>query len=176
MNKKLDQTIYKPVIIYIAEPNLAFAQIMVNKLRGLHIGNIVHFESGENMLAELKKKQPTLVIVNYALNEKNNTLLDGKEILAIMKKDFQAIPVIIITSVDTLNKAEEIIESGATDYIIRNDDWFDNLQSTIFNLIEIRDLKTDLININSRLKKRIIWILTFGLLLSAGILAYAWFN
>lgn len=174
MNKKINQTIYKPVVIYIAEQNQAFAQIMVNKLRGLHIGNIKHYENGESMLAELKKNSPTLVIVNYSLNEKNPSLLDGKGILAVMKKDFQAIPVIIITSVDTLNKAEEIIESGATDYIIKNDDWFDNLQSTIFNLIEIRDLKTDLVNINSRLKKRIIWILAFGLLLSAGILAYVW--
>lgn len=68
--------------------------------------------SGEEALEEVKKGRPDLVILDINLPG-----IDGLETMKNIKKFNSAIPVIMISAIDTLRTIINIMKSGADDYI-----------------------------------------------------------
>lgn len=73
-------------------------------------------ENGEIGLAEAKKKQPDLMLLDILMPK-----LDGFGVLEALKKDksISAIPVILLTNLGQKDDIQKGLELGAKDYIIK---------------------------------------------------------
>ena len=73
-------------------------------------------DNGEKGLADTKKKQPDIVLLDILLPK-----LDGFAVLEALKADAETkeIPVILLTNLGQKDDVEKGIEMGAVDYLIK---------------------------------------------------------
>jgi DNA-binding response OmpR family regulator len=73
-------------------------------------------DNGEKVLAEAKKKQPDIVLLDILLPKR-----DGFSVLAQLKEDPETkeIPVILLTNLGQKDDVDKGIEAGAADYLIK---------------------------------------------------------
>ncbi len=73
-------------------------------------------DNGEKGLAEAKRKQPDIILLDILLPK-----LDGFAVLAKLKADpaTKQIPVILLTNLGQKDDVEKGLESGAADYLIK---------------------------------------------------------
>lgn len=79
--------------------------------------SIIEAENGNEALKKLKEVQTVDIIILDLIMP----YMDGKEFLSIIKKDekYRDVPVIVITSDDSLKSQMELISLGISDYIIK---------------------------------------------------------
>ncbi len=87
--------------------------------------NIVEFESAEDVLERLEKKE--VLIPDLILLDINMGKISGLELLRILKSrnEFLHIPFIIFSSSESIDDKVKALELGATDYIVKP---FNNLE------------------------------------------------
>ncbi len=90
------------------------------------------FETGEKALMNLHKK-PDVILLDYNLDSKEGSALNGLEILKRIKQLLHAVPVIFISASDDPQISADIIKYGAFDYIVKGDQAFPRLEVMINN-------------------------------------------
>ncbi len=92
-----------------------------NTLHEIHI-----FTTGEECIRNLRL-QPDIIILDYNLNSVQKEAANGMAILDAIKKLNRDIPVILFSSQDAYSVALQSINKGATQYVIKDEDAFDNI-------------------------------------------------
>ena len=101
--------------IFLVEDN-AFYQFLIRYHLERKGYEVTVFESGEDAL-EMMHQAPDLILLDHNLAG----LLSGTDVLKMMKKITDPIPVIVLTAQENINVAVEVFKSGAVDYINKND-------------------------------------------------------
>jgi two-component system, OmpR family, response regulator len=92
--------------------------------------NIKTFISGEDCLENMNLN-PDLVVLDYILNEKNKTNMDGLETLKKLLEKDRNLPVIILSGHTDDQTGQLMLRSGARQ-VLRKDDFFvDRLEKFI---------------------------------------------
>ena len=92
-----------------------------NTLHEIHV-----FSTGEDCIKNLRL-QPDIIILDYNLNSVSKEAADGMKILEAIKKLNRQIPVVLFSSQDAYSVALQSINKGATQYVIKNEEAFDNI-------------------------------------------------
>jgi CheY-like chemotaxis protein len=92
-----------------------------NTLHEIHI-----FTTGEECIRNLRL-QPDIIILDYNLNSVSKEAANGMKIMEAIKKLNRDIPVILFSSQDAYSVALQSISKGATQYVIKDEDAFDNI-------------------------------------------------
>ncbi len=92
-----------------------------NTLHEIHI-----YKTGEECIRNLRM-QPDIIILDYNLNSIQKEAANGLKILEAIKKLNRDIPVIIFSSQDAYSVALQSINSGATQYVIKDEKAFENI-------------------------------------------------
>ncbi|MDD5552397.1 MAG: diguanylate cyclase [Candidatus Omnitrophica bacterium] len=107
--------------IALAVPDLKLREILVYLLKAWEY-NVALLENGRDVLEYLKKENPSLLIIDAALEEKK-----GLEICKAIKSDFLTsyIPTIVLIDKRQLRRDLLSIEQGVDDYLIKPPDPID---------------------------------------------------
>ena len=117
------------------------------------------FLTGERCLEELHQN-PDVVILDYQLNTKDKTAMNGIEILRRIKTKNPDAQVIILSGQDSLEVAVSCIKNGAYDYLIKNESAFVRAAQMIKNLAYNISLQYE-----AKKYEKWNWIIAGGLLL-----------
>jgi DNA-binding NtrC family response regulator len=98
------------------------------------------FGTGEECLAAIKVRIPTIVFLDYYLNSQVKDAMDGTEILQEIKKLAPAIEVVMISGQDKIEVAVNSMKHGAFDYIVKGEGAFVRAEKTVFNIYRFHKL------------------------------------
>lgn len=94
------------------------------------------FHSGEEFLKYIPKHKTDIVILDYVLNSFYPFAMDGQSVLQKIKQTDPDTKVIMLSGQDKIEVALKSIQSGAFDYVIKNDITFLKVQNSIKSAIE----------------------------------------
>lgn len=113
--------------LFIVEDDMMVASLMKQSLAKFD-HDITHFTTAEECINNLHLN-PDIVSVDYNLPGMN-----GLELMNRIKAYNSAIMIVIVSGQETLDVVIEAYKHGASEYIIKNDNLFVNLENSIKNL------------------------------------------
>ncbi len=113
--------------IFIIEDDMMVATLIKQAL-SKHDHDLTHFTTAEECIQNLHLN-PDIVTVDYNLPGMN-----GIELMRRIKTYNASILVVLVSGQDTLEVVVESYKNGASEYIIKNDNLFVNLENAIRNL------------------------------------------
>jgi DNA-binding NtrC family response regulator len=143
----------KKELIFLVEDNTIFASSVKKGLEKEMDFEIRVFETGEKLIEFIEANTatiPSMIVLDYELNSMIPEAKNGSQILTLLKdpskrsNPYKKIPVIILTMRTDADIAVPLLKKGATDYIIKDEDFFINLKKTINNIIDVRKYKEEI--------------------------------
>jgi DNA-binding NtrC family response regulator len=92
---------------------------------------------------------PDVVTLDYSL-----TNMDGSQVLKKIKQISPQTEVVIISGQEDIATAVNLLKTGAFDYIVKDEDTLDRLWNVLLHLQEIKNLRKEVENLKSELKKK----------------------
>jgi two-component system response regulator AtoC len=123
--------------IVIVEDDKWYSEILKYHLELNPDNSIQCFEDGETFLNKVKQA-PDLVCIDYSMPG-----LNGEELLKRIKVKFPSTEVIVISGQDDVGTAINLINLGAYDYLIKDDETKNKLWNTILRIKENKELKEE---------------------------------
>jgi len=134
-----------PVLVVDDEPDIA--GILADRLQttGLDV-QVAH--DGEEALLAIQQNPPGLVFLDIQMPK-----LNGIEVLKRVRKEWQDLPVIIMTAYGTIAGAVEAMKEGATDFVTKPFD-LDHVKIVIDRALEQRGLKHQVAALREEVESR----------------------
>lgn len=143
----------KKELIFLVEDNAIFATTARKSLEKDLGFDVQVFATGEELLKFTEENPsvvPSIVILDFYLNSMVPEAMNGEMILAKLKdpmirnNPYRKIPVIMLSAADELSIAINLLKKGATDYILKDEVFFENLKKTISNIINLRNYQAEI--------------------------------
>ena len=122
------------ILVYMADNDIAFLKTMQEEFAGNPELKIRIFETGEKCLEQMWQ-EPDIVVLDYFLNSLEKDPINGLEILKQIKRDYPALPVIMLSAQDNIEIAINCLKHKAFDYIVKSETAFIRLQKTITTIL-----------------------------------------
>ncbi len=97
-------------------------------------------EESEDRISE----NPDVVIVDYYLNSKSREVMNGVNIINLVKQKSPDTEVIIFTAEEHADIAVRTMHHGAHDYIVKNDYMFRKLNMAVLQCLKLKRLKSEI--------------------------------
>lgn len=125
----------KNITIYLVDDDEVYLNMLENHLKkNIDPGiTLKKFNTGEACMKELHQ-EPNIIILDYQLDTKEKTAMNGIEILKRIKMKNSSTQVIMLSGQDSLEVAVNCIKNGAYDYLIKNESAFVRAVNMIKNL------------------------------------------
>lgn len=123
--------------IFIVEDDVIYAEMLKYYLSMNPDFEVISFATAKDCLANLHRK-PDLISLDYSLPDAK-----GKDILKRLKESNPDLPVIVISGQDDISIAVELLKSGATEYLVKNDSTKGLLWNAITRIRETQSLKQE---------------------------------
>jgi DNA-binding response OmpR family regulator len=118
-------------VIFVIEDSKILTEIIALQLRRKFDCKVLIFENGETLNEEMEKHSPDILILDYNFNDKKIQYTNGLQILVKLREQYTT-PVVVFSGQRDKNKATEILDAGASDYVSKDDDDFmENLFSSV---------------------------------------------
>lgn len=135
--------------IYIIEDNAFFAKLLEEKILMQTGYDVQVFSTGEEALST-SDFNPDIVILDYFLSIKDDTIMNGSEITEKIRHQKPNIPIIILSAQEKIDVAIDLLNQGACDYIEKNDYAIENVLNSIQKITQLKNARLE---INSLRKK-----------------------
>ncbi len=134
----------KQSLVFLVDDDDVYLDTLEHNLKKNAPENIIlkKYLTGEQCLKELHQK-PDIVILDYQLNTRDKTAMNGIEILKRIKAQNSKIQVIMLSGQDSLEVAVNCIKNGAYDYLIKSESAFVRAAQMIKNLVYNITLQRD---------------------------------
>src|SRR5436853_4158349 len=134
-----------PVLVVDDEPDIA--RILADRLQtmGLDV-QVAH--DGEEALVSIQQNPPGIVFLDIQMPK-----LNGIEVLKRVRKEWQDLPVIIMTAYGTIAGAVEAMKEGATDFVTKPFD-IDHVKIVIDRALAQRGLKHEVAVLRAEVESR----------------------
>ncbi|MBI5539436.1 MAG: response regulator [Bacteroidia bacterium] len=133
----------KQINIFIVEDNKVYTMALKASIeiafKDLPV-KIHSFETGETCLRKFKNVLPELVILDYNLNSKSINAANGLQVLDKIKKSNSNTSVIMLTSNENIDIALKSFHHGASDYVVKTNNQFKNINISISNYFANKEL------------------------------------
>lgn len=116
--------------VFLVEDNQAFSLILDYKLRDISLSELVVMETGEECLERMYLK-PDVVILDYNLPG-----ISGYETLVKIKEENADLPVIFLSGDERPEIAQQCLEAGAAEFIIKDQQAPIKVYDSIVKLLE----------------------------------------
>ncbi|WP_185152718.1 response regulator [Fulvivirga aurantia] len=105
-------------MFYIVDDDPVFSTVFDKLLKSNRYKQVLHFDSGEACLEQLKDRveHPSIVFLDFSLNGMN-----GLDVLQRIKEINKKIKVAIVTSIDDLDLRAKCLKEGAFMFINKKD-------------------------------------------------------
>lgn len=133
----------KQINIFIVEDNKVYTMALKASIeiafKDMPV-KIHSFETGETCLKKFKNIMPELVILDYNLNSKSINAANGLQVLDKIKKSNSNTSVIMLTSNENIDIALKSFHHGASDYVVKTNNQFKNINNSISNYFLNKEL------------------------------------
>ena len=120
--------------IFIVDDDKFFGEMLKEHLAKKSGRTISVFMTGEDCLESLDEK-PSLIILDYNLDAEDKNAANGLVILQAIRKKNQLLPVVMLSNQKQYSIALQTIQKGAEQYIIKDEDAFENIERIIKDLL-----------------------------------------
>ncbi|MCB0805112.1 MAG: response regulator [Bacteroidales bacterium] len=120
-------------LIFVVDDNVMFAEMLSDHLGKNPAYLVKVFNTGESCITNLYE-DPDLIILDYYLNDVFKDAANGLEILEEIRKEKRNPKVIMLSSQERYTVAAQTISRGAIQYVIKNDQAFDNIDKILKDL------------------------------------------
>ncbi len=120
--------------IFIVDDDKFFGEMLKEHLLKKSGRNISVFKTGEDCLDNLHEN-PNLIILDYNLDSINRDAANGLKILQFIRKKNQLLPVVMLSNQDQYSIALQTIQKGAEQYVIKDDEAFENIDRILNDLL-----------------------------------------
>jgi len=134
--------------IFIVEDDPWYGEILEYHLSLNPDYQIFRFNNGKECLNNLQKK-PDLVTIDYSLPD-----INGSELFRKIHQINPELPIIVISGQEDVSTAVELLKSGITDYLVKNDNTKDLLWNAIIKIRENQSLKKEVEHLREELGKK----------------------
>jgi len=144
-------------LIYVIDDDEWYVELMAMRLQENPVYKVKTFTTGEAMLENLTTI-PDLIVLDYNLNSSNPNAKNGHEIMQDLLDKKHHIPIILLSGIDDVSTAVNLLKFHASDYIVKGDDALDNLEKSIEKVFAFKELNQNkhvLLNQKNQLQKRI---------------------
>jgi CheY-like chemotaxis protein len=121
-------------LIYIVDDDPFINMLIVKRFTGEGY-RVEAFESGEECLKALNRN-PDLIILDYLFVKEDKKFMNGMEIFNRIRELKPGTPVIMLSGQEKGEIVLELARKGIDDYIIKDSNLLDNLNSAIKELFE----------------------------------------
>ncbi len=134
--------------IFIVEDDPWYGEILEYHLSLNPDYEIFRFKNGKECLSNLQKK-PDLITVDYSLPD-----INGAELFKQIHQINPELPVIFISAQEDVSTAVELLKSGVSDYIVKDDNTKNVLWNTVIKIRENQSLKKEVEELREELGKK----------------------
>src|SRR2546430_910255 len=134
-----------PVLVVDDEPDIA--RILADRLQTMSL-DVQTAHDGEEALLAIQQNPPGIVFLDIQMPK-----LNGIEVLKRVRKEWQDLPVIIMTAYGTIAGAVEAMKEGATDFVTKPFD-LDHVKMVIDRALEQRGLKQQVAALREEVESR----------------------
>jgi len=127
--------------VFLVDDDEMFVESLKHSLNG-NIADILTFPTGEECLKNLKQEAPNVVVVDYYLNDKSKSAMNGIQVLNKIKEVNPETEVIMLSAQDNVSIAVDTLKYGAYDYIAKEQSAFVKVKNDIKHIGETL-LRTD---------------------------------
>lgn len=117
-------------LIFMVDDDRVILNLLEYVFQGKNGYRVKSFPSGEECLRNLHRK-PDLVVLDYVLNEEDNTALNGMQTLRKIVEINDKLPVIILSGKTDDKTRKEFLSSGAKEVLGKDDYFVDMLDQII---------------------------------------------
>jgi two-component system, OmpR family, response regulator len=131
------------ILIFLVDDDPLFMKLL--EIAFLERGdfNVETYSTGEICLANLSHN-PDLIVLDYNLDGINKNAMNGLVTLDKVKDKDPEIPVIMLSSQDSIDVAISCMHHNASDYIVKSETAFFRLQKTITSIFSTKKLEKTL--------------------------------
>lgn len=119
--------------IFVVDDNEMFSNMLNDHLSQNLAYNVSMFSTGEECLKNLYLN-PDIIILDFYLNDVHKEAADGLEILTEIKKQKSPAHVIMLSSQERYVIAAQTISKGAEQYVIKDDNAFENIDKILADI------------------------------------------
>ena len=131
------------IVIFCVDDDLLFLKFFEEEFIKDKTFKIVSFSSGENCIENLSLK-PDLIVLDYFLEGLNDNVMNGLKTLDTIKSLHHKIPVIMLSSQDSIEVAVNCIHHEAYDYVVKSETAFLRLRKTISSILLFRKMEAQI--------------------------------
>ena len=137
-----------PFRIFVIEDDTFYGQLLKRHLSLNPDNDVYFFENGMSCLQNMHLK-PSMISLDYRLPD-----ISGMEVLKRLNTEHPDIPVIIVSGQEDVGTAVDLLKQGAYDYFVKDDNTKDRLWNAANKIRETIDLKSQLDELKSEVKKK----------------------
>lgn len=126
--------------VYVVDNDNLNLRIITRKLRRELNCEALGFSSPELCLVAVESKTPDLVLADCS-NEDNTTgRMSGEQMLAQLKNDFPKLPVIMYSSIESMDLAVKMLNGGANNFVPKQVYFMQNITAAVKSeIIHVRE-------------------------------------
>lgn len=113
-------------LIFFVDDDKMILNLLEYTLNNRETYTIKTYQRGEDCLKDINLK-PDLIVLDHYFQEKSDKYTTGMDILLEIKRISPDTPIVILSSYEDEVLKNQYIQSGATQYIAKNDYFIDNL-------------------------------------------------
>lgn len=122
-------------LIFIVDDDPTFVEMLHVYLAENETYDIKLFYSAEDCIANLDL-EPDVILLDHIFETSGKTSMDGLTALKKIKEQQEDIDVVILTGQDDPKMVFRFVQHGARDYVVKDDDTFDNVTVALEEIFE----------------------------------------
>ncbi|GAA0891226.1 sigma-54 dependent transcriptional regulator [Fulvivirga kasyanovii] len=134
--------------IFIVEDDPWYGQMLLHHLSLNPDYTVELYTTAKECLSNLSSN-PQVICTDYGLPDMN-----GESLVSKIKANNQDIPIVVISGQEEIAVAVNLLKSGASEYIIKNDHTTDLLWKAILNIRENLSLKSEINDLKEQLREK----------------------
>lgn len=122
-------------VAFVVEDDPTFQFIVSNHLKKKYGLNVKCFSNGEKCLEHLSQS-PSVVVLDYFLEDGSSSLLNGLDLFKIIKRMDSSIKIVMMTAQDEVEVFLDMVKNGVRDYVIKNETALEELDECLSGYFE----------------------------------------
>jgi len=133
----------KKVKIFLVDDDALYLKVLENDFKNSDDFDIETYSTGEECIANIGN-EPDIIVLDYYLDGIDKTAMNGMATLDRIKIEYPKLPVIMLSSQDSIEVAVDCMHHKAADYVVKSETAFVRLQKIITNILKYNKIETQL--------------------------------
>ena len=133
----------KKVKIFLVDDDALYLKVLENDFKNSYDFYIETYSTGEECIANIGN-EPDIIVLDYYLDGIDKTAMNGMATLDRIKIEYPKLPVIMLSSQDSIEVAVDCMHHKAADYVVKSETAFVRLQKIVTNILKYNKIETQL--------------------------------